>query len=522
MDKKGGETIQMFDKHGINDLMEQAAQEVYENEIPHSIIKSDGISGINVLKKAMENSFFKEHELRFIINKNVHKHGKVTNQFFEFKKEVVLLNIWIREEDEEKKWELTYFSEGSPGKGWQHVDHLTGEFYIYQFHSGSREYFIFSQDKIDVGEFDIYGTLYNPTDNVDVGNTLKIKTKLPIIFVHTAKSREIKFHNNEEFFNFTKRLNLTQDRFFNYLFSHPDGNSYRHPEYFEKLVGSFLFSGKINNYPLHLFMIARQGSGKSTLEEAIDWKFEEDQEIVEGSGSTIKSLVPSFRSTTPQVGSLIQSNRLSIIDEFLRILVRIEADEREVQLAMLNPLLEHKKRVFSSGNGKLNGKMTAKMLAVSNGIFGCSNIHSLAKKIDNSFLSRLLIYYQDDEHIKSVEDSEKIEEINFKMDNKVFLAIYDYLNSFVVSFNKKKIDNLFKLYISDLQIDLYKEEDMGAEAIYTARYRHHFYLLLDGLVKIRCLCGNVGNFDVIDEDYKLLNEIIQRVVRNMIKKWRKR
>ena len=51
----------------------------------------------------------------------------------------------------------------------------------------------------------------------------------------------------------------------------------------------------------------------------IEW-WTKNNEITDGSCSTIKSLIPSFKSTINiQPGDLIKSNRICCVDEFLRI-----------------------------------------------------------------------------------------------------------------------------------------------------------------------------------------------------------
>jgi len=231
----------------------------------------------------------------------------------------------------------------------------------------------------------------------------------------------------------------------------------------------------------------------------------------------MKSLIPSFKSTTSiQTGDLIKSNRLCCVDEFLRILVRIPSEEREPQLAALNPLLEHKIRNFGSGNYSFKGMMTAKMITASNPVYGTSDMIRLTNKIDKSFLSRLLVYYQDTKHFNFVaeRDETQLEKTKLNLDKEMFISIYDFMNSFKSRFNKEKTNQIYQETLLKLGEDLEENIYKDIRSIYLARYKHHLFCLIDGLVKLRCLCERDKSFEASEEDYKNCKEIWNKIIDN--------
>jgi hypothetical protein len=265
---------------------------------------------------------------------------------------------------------------------------------------------------------------------------------------------------------------------------------------------------------MHLLLIGKQGGGKSKVMEGLSEKLEETIPIVEGSGSTMKSLIPSFKSDLTKPGALIESNRMVFVDEFFRILMRVDKDDRENTLTHLNPLLEHKKRRFASGNNFLDAQMTSKMFAVTNPVFGTSTMESLVKKMDNSFLSRIFIWYQDEQHyeelIKKKENELKI--VDISIDNAMWKAIFDFCTSFKAEIN---IDECFKIHNEGLgNLGILSEE---VREIYKQRYKHHLMCLLDGIIKIRCISELDSTFTATAADYEATKEIWFKMIEN----WKK-
>ena len=68
-------------------------------------------------------------------------------------------------------------------------DVIEAEFYLYKFMTKEKEYQIFSTEKLEIGDYNIWGTELEILDHLDLGNAVKMNKKLPIIFVHSAFSK---------------------------------------------------------------------------------------------------------------------------------------------------------------------------------------------------------------------------------------------------------------------------------------------------------------------------------------------
>lgn len=504
-------------------LEEVATERLMNSREASQIVKLDDIYPFESVKIVLKEFFTKSDRLMFVINKNTTLRGKVTNKVNEYKNKISLIKVTEQTigkgEDEEVVQSLKFFNE-KIDKRHKIIDSFDSEFYIYKMISEETEYLLFSIDALELEEYEIKGMKIEIGDMADIGNYTKINLQIPIIFVNTAKTRIIQFTDHKHFFNSIPKF--TEDEFISYILSSEDGSYFQHPRSFERLILSFLLSTKYDSspYPLHLLIIGQAGSGKSKVLECLHWKFQENNEITDGSCSTIKSLIPSFRSTTNiQTGDLIKSNRLCCVDEFLRILVRIPPEEREPQLAALNPLLEHKVRNFGSGNYSFKGKMTAKLITASNPVYGTSDMIRLANKIDKSFLSRLLVYYQSKEHFDYIADKDEddLKKASFKIETDLFLAMYDYLNSFKAKFDKERITKLFKTSLISFGDDTEDNIFRDVRSIYMARYKHHLYTICDGIVKLRCLVERDSSFTATEEDYKNIETIYNIIINNIIK-----
>lgn len=501
------------DEQEIQDLETQYL--VDEKIKPVEFKKVNSKCKFNVLTMYSRSLWERERRVCFFINKELKLKGKVTNQLFPYKQKITLLRVGVRNTDDGEVEKLLFLHE-PPEKKWRVKKNIDVEFYIYTMIANGKRYLLFNEEELGSEEYIIEGSLIEPQDYADLGHSFKITTKLPMLFVSKAYPRVQKINSHEELFKLSKKYDLDEDRLNNYIFSSKEpafkGKSLRHPDYFEKLMDALLFSGKEDGYPLHFLMLAQPGTGKTKLEECLHNKFKE-QSIVEGSGSTIKSLIPSFKENIPKVGSLIESNRICVIDEFLRILVRIRKDEREHQLAMLNSLLEHSARSYNSGNSSVNGQATSKMFTVSNEVYHTNSMANLVETIDRSFISRLFVWYQDAEHIQYIQDKAGLQSTYCKIDDNDWLAIYDYMNNFRAKYDKERVANLGKIYSKIIG----KFNGYVAE-VFDARYKtHHINLILDGIVKTRCLCEQDISFTANEKDYKDLEIIFTKLVEGWTK-----
>ncbi|MBI1935709.1 hypothetical protein HYS31_04680 [Candidatus Woesearchaeota archaeon] len=488
-------------------------------EVMPDILESDGIYYSNSLlpyeniKKAIKNIYETHQKAAFIISKSITIKGKILNTKYKHKENISLLKIGKRTNKQGiEEFEIFFIGDRADYRHWRIIDEICGHFFIYELIYNRKKYLIFSEEELSSEEYFIEGILIENDDLGDIGHHTKISLKLPLIFVNKAKPRIIKYQNHDELFKDVKNMSLTKDKLFSFIYSRTDGNSYRHPSYFEELDAAFLFSAKYGDkpYSLHRLDIARQGAGKTFRIEAIHEKMDETQDIVDGSGSTLKVLIPSFKNIQAEQGALIKSNRVCCVDEFLRILCRIPKEDREPQLGALNPLLEHSVREFGSGNCSLVGSMKSKLLAVSNDIYGTKTMPELCERIDNPFLSRLLVWYLDKKHIKFIEKGEGKEETKLKIDKDKWLSIYDYMQTFRASYDNENVNEVYNRYT---ETDILPEK---VRDVYTARYKHHINCLIDGLIKTRCLCEPDPSFAAKEEDYRLLELMWGTMLRNWI------
>ena len=507
--------------------MKQTFNDEQSKEILKKIDYIENNYSYSSLKTVVRERWTKDRSLRFFINKNFVTQGKVTNKIEEGIIEIPLVQEWekvlsIRNMGDMTTRNIIIFGEKKPRDA-TIINTMTHKFYSYRMvtkvNGHIQPFTILSEKELGLEEYKIEGMLLGLDDFSEVSKYTKIVKKSHIIFVNSAKPAKKVYKNHEEFIEDIKSLNINEDKFFENLFSVNMGGKklyFQHPRYFERLMASFFLSGKHDSspYPLHLIIIGKQGGGKSKVMEAFYEHLDEQAPITEGSGSTMKSLIPSFRGDMTKPGALIEGIRMSFVDEFFRILMRVDKDDRQDTLTHLNPLLEHKKRRFGSGNNFLDAQMTSKLLAVTNPVFGTSNIDSLSKKMDNSFLSRILIWYQDEDHYNNItsKTEEDLLEVNKIIDTNMFKAMFDYCNSFKSEFNKEEY---FKIYNESkpLTISICQE----AQGLYASRYKHHLACLLDGVIKLRCISTGDISFKAKKEDYINCRDIWER----MLKGWKK-
>lgn len=142
--------------------------------------------------------------------------------------------------------------------------------------------------------------------------------------------------------------------------------------------------------------------------------------------------------------------------------------------------------------------------------------------IDETTLSRMLIWVQPEKQVK------KIRERSFKknkntlktilnkkllysskgvfIDNDhVFLSIYDSCQAFLSKMDDKKVQQCYEI-CAKLVKDSMKN-------VFFARCKHHFTLLLDGIVKKRCLFRDFSSdFEAKNADYDELLSLFSAII----------
>jgi len=520
------ESYEGWDDYDTNKLeIEKKMQALHESEQKQEALKDieylDNNYSYKVMKRYILENYSENKSLKFFINRNFKVVGKVTNRIedgiIEFPLIEKVSRVTLDNGLPSKESRLVLFGDKTP-KGFEVEDSLNHKFHLYRMVSKVEDhlevYMILSEKPLDFEEYQIEGMMLQMEDMTEVSKHTKIFKKCHLVFVNEAKSSKKEYKDVDEFMEDIKELDIDEDDFYKNFLSVTLGEKklyFQHPRYFERLMGAFYLSGRHDSspYPLHLLIIGNQGGGKSKAMEAIYEHLDEQVPIVEGSGSTMKSLIPSFKGDLTKPGALIESNRLAFVDEFFRILMRVDKEDRQDTLTHLNPLLEHKNRRFGSGNNFLDAKMTSKLLSVTNPVFGTSTMDSLAHKMDNSFLSRIMIWYQDEEHYNEVtsKTEDMLKEIDIKIDSNMWKSIFDYCNSFKAKFDKDKYMEIYSKGKTKI-IHLRPE----SQDIYSSRYKHHLSCLLDGIIKLRCIVEKDKSFEAKECDYENCQEIWFRML----------
>jgi len=338
--------------------------------------------------------------------------------------------------------------------------------------------------------------------------------------------------------DFIKEHNMDVDKFkemmFDYIFIHENGIIYNQPKDYMLLRHSQLLSGKEEGYPLHFFLWGGFGVGKTQEIECLDRIFGEG--ILEAANSTPKSLIPSFSEKIPNPGFILNCNRIALIDEMMKMVDNAlnntrNSNDVKNQLSNLNFILEHRARKTNSGNGNLFCKPTSKVIVTTNPSLKSKYIYEELDTMDPSTFSRCLCYVKGAEHVKFIETNKlrncamtyplycKKEEEDKKIishDLRVFaqllrsfyVTIYDSCQHFLSKWDEGRLENIFRSSVA-----LAKNQ---MQTTWKRRGLHHTKLVLDGIVKYRCIYKDFDDsFEAIDEDY----DNLERILFGMIKNW---
>jgi hypothetical protein len=406
----------------------------------------------------------------FFISENINLKGNIILKRSMNPEIITLISNFI---DNEDKIQTQFFGEKIKAHSTQY-DH---PFYVYTFESDTRgSYIVLTKKDIMPQHCEIRGMLLNVTDMMKIGANSLINTNQNVI-IATEIKEDIQKISEKEFYEITK--DWDHESMCKILL-----NEIRHPMKFEKLLFAWLFSCKINDYPLHLFWIAKPGTGKSYILDAIIGEvFKETQGVADGSNVPFKFFIPSYGNVVPEPGYIVRCNRLAGIDELFRSLNRGATNE---QLGYLTSLLEHKIRPIGSGkhNSFIPIKATARVMFASNPMPGKESIGQLFHTIDKAVMSRCLLYIQTKYHVDFIRSrriyimGKKQHEAMPKYDPN-FIEVTDYLQSFMVEIPMEEVQKIFNKYREYVPQDILDS--------YDARYVHHLACLIDGISKYNSL-----------------------------------
>jgi len=454
-------------------------------------------------------------------------------------------------------------------------DSFSQDFWLYKIISPEgKEYYIFSKVKLPNTTCKFKGMLVELDDFAEMSRSLKMKSLSRIFFLKDFEP-DVKIISKEEIVKFTKEKGISEEDWLDYLACHPFQTQNRFPIESELLTSAQILSGKCDGYPLHVVRMGPAGTRKSMgYIETIANKFSEDPKIIEGANSRMKGLSPSFKEKPANLGYLAKCERMGWVDEIGKM-IEFEVNKHQTQinniLGELNVLLDNKKRTVGSGNDNdCEVQANSKFIFVSNPVGKKRNISEHVGLIDPTTMSRMLWWVQDideqkfvlsekgiikipptplqeSQEIKDIENDEKLgvnilsplrksplhpnksmtkgntikslplktvlggflskgeHYFNEYLSINDFLTLFDSTNSFLCTLQEDKIESLTN------QITMLAKEPM--KSIWKTRGRHHVILLIDGLIKHRCLFKDYDStFISNDEDYILAERILMRML----------
>ncbi len=422
---------------------------------------------------------------------------------------------------------------------------MSMDFWVYRIVYEGKEYYVLSQEELGNEVCKLSGMNIQLDDLSEMNKNLKIKTLSNIFLVRKSEST-VQTIPKEELVVKTKewkeKYGFDREGFKDFIFTHPDGNLYEYCEEFNNLRIAQLLSAKYEGYPLHILKMGAVGSGKTTEAEVLDHKFNEEQGILEAGSSRMKVLVPSFKEKPANLGYICKCNRYAIIDELMKMIVEISTKSHQTTsldsyLGELNMLLEHKNRMVGSGNdNSVRVQATSKIAITTNPIPTKRTIGEHVGILDQTTLSRMLIWVQDAEETEKIYNHEVTNPPNIDLRDYIdknkgrdytdyvrginsnsnsnniyefnpFLTIYDSCQAFLSDFDIEKVRTIWKESV------FLSKEPM--RQIWKSRGLHHSILILDGLTKYRCLFQDYDStFKSSPEDYELLTKIILKMVQN--------
>lgn len=418
---------------------------------------------------------------------------------------------------------------------------LAMDFWMYRIITEEgKEYYIMSQEELPNEVCTLNGMLVELDDFAEVSKSMRLKSLSRIFFMKDFNP-SVKIITPHALITYTKERKITEQKWLDFLAYHPIFNSFnRFPGDIEVFKSAHLLSSKVDGYPLHLGILGPQGTRKSKgYIETVAYKFDDNPHIVEGANSRIKGLSPSFKEKPANLGYLVNCNRMGWVDEIGKM-VEFELNKHQTNdgnvLGELNSLLDHSSREVVSGNdNSVKAQATSKFCFVLNPIKSKNFIGSHVGAIDSTTMSRILWWVQDPQeqefvkgkkgvirfpptltqaqnsgllavnNKKSVDLNQCWGELSNITSREEFLTLFDSCQSFLCVIDDDKVFDL-----SNLITQLAKEPMKG---VWEPRGEHHVKLLIDGLIKHRCLFKDYDEtFMVKKEDYDLAERILIRMV----------
>lgn len=434
-------------------------------------------------------------------------------------------------------------------------DSFSIDFWMYRIITAEgKEIFIWAQQKLPNCSCEFKGMLVELEDMAELSRNMKVKSIGKIFFMKEFIP-DLKILSQEKIIDYTQSKKIDEldwDLFLNY---HPNGNINVFDDYVQSLRSAVILSGKRDGYGLHLGIMGKAGTKKSMgWLETLDYKFSETNNIMGGGNTRAKALTPSFKEKPADIGYFARVERMGLIDEIGKM-AELEMNKHQSNIQNLfgewTDLLDCKKRTVGSGNNNTcEIEPNAKHILPTNPVSNKSTIHSHIGVFDAPMMSRILWWVQDKDETEFLRNSkksvlrispytslrpyqkdessphtyarmlEKIRDIEnrkkdivlYKCWGKVsrseFLTLFDSCNAFTCNIDENEVE---RLKTSTLEI----ANNPMRDEVWKPRADHHIFLLIDGLVKHRCLFKDYdANFTPKPEDYDLAERILIRIVKS--------
>jgi len=478
-------------------------------------------------KRAMTDGYRKDEKghSKFYIGTKDKVEGQITFIENEQKQKFILARIMKKSREFTDKdgnevfyFKHFYFDEPISMRERSHIwDNIEGEFYLYKFETGEKTYQLFSTEKLNLGDYTIWGTEIEILDHVDMGNTAQIGKQKPLLFVHSAFSQQIEIKSHSEFFDRFKKYKLNRKKFVEWVYTSPEGWVYEFPDSFVNIQMANILACRDDFNPFHmpLLVISETGTGKTTATEYLFNKMNERQEYTDMTSSTLKGLIPSFKTATDlKAGLFLESRRYVPVDEFFAGVSNLHQDEKGKVMENIKNILDYKERAHRSGHGVIKGIMRADHIALTNPKSYGNNALQLSNHFLPENLARYLIWYipnTQKEFIQSKKGDMKRGDFKFINKND-FLEGIDYLKTFNCDYDIEKIKGIVDIGHNFLKL---KGDDFNfLKAVYSSRYYEHCCRLVDSMIKFRCWVESDDSFKGTTKDYDLVRDLWLEMLEN--------
>jgi hypothetical protein len=506
------EELESVDKETMNTFLSLAFEQQGVIAIPSNL-------NYKQVKSITKKIYREQRLLKFFVTKEKQYTGMILPMENETAINLNLIEVKNVKKEEDIIEVINFFDEYKGEKNSQPHIILDANVYTYNYVCEGKKYILISFNELKCEETIVWGMNAHLSEIKGFGKMANVKTRLPVIIVHSIKPTNNTFNNPLEFNQFLDTLDYGDLYNFPFSFNYDEVQMklLSYEVWFKDLIWAWLLHSKKGihgtKYPLHLQIYGPPGSGKSTLIESLNKKVMEKQPIYSGTGSTFKALIPSFAEKIAKPGYLVTCNRFAFCDEFLRSLLRSGngQENRNYELTYLNDLLEHRVRETSSANCTIKVSMKARILIGSNPLSTSSPIHdmvSMVSYLEPSFLSRTLILWQNPDEILRVKTYELSELENYipKIECKDFVSIINYLHQIDAKYDINKVNEIY-FQLNKLMPSILAD-------FYLTRHKHHIECIMDGIVKTRCLLTKDMSFTAIPEDYIKLHNIWNNIIRS--------